>query len=84
MIKALRAMKSMLIGKRFVIHIDNWYVLKALRGQSKKDVVVCAEIGRVNALVPGGAVCGRKGQWIGGPSLQISNIKVNIESEISK
>lgn len=36
-IKSLRAMRSVLIGKRFVIHTNNWYVLRTLRGQTWKD-----------------------------------------------
>lgn len=40
LIKALREMKSLLMGKKFMIYTDNWSVLRAMRGQTQKDAVV--------------------------------------------
>lgn len=37
---SLRAMKSFLMGRQFVINTDNWSVLIGWRGQTQKDAVI--------------------------------------------
>lgn len=38
--RSLRAMQNLLIGKQYIIYTHNWSVLRALRGQSQQDVVI--------------------------------------------
>lgn len=39
-VKALKAMKPFILGRKFVVYTDNWSVLKLIQGQSKQDTVV--------------------------------------------
>lgn len=40
LVKTLRAMKSFLVGKQFIMYIDNWSVLQVPRGHSRQASVL--------------------------------------------